>query len=196
MSYDNRGTMSQTGSVMRIDNALVEEISSSNRDSGYIVLSYAIPEANGTIFIDLLRLNISRRTVILNSFGLPMCLCDIREDMWIDAVFSPAMTRSIPPQSNAFLIVARREPQSSVTVTTDWIAKIDADNRFLYTGNPYDINSQIRFVVSDSTSVNDRNGNPIDFRSLRSGQMVSITHPDFMTASIPPQTTAYHIQLL
>ena len=55
---------------------------------------------------------------------------------WINAVFSSAMTRSIPPQANAFLImVQRRRPQIEIATSIGRIASIDAANGFLYTGN-------------------------------------------------------------
>lgn len=196
MNNDNRGTISQQGSIMRVDNALVEEVSTQNRTTGHLLISYAVPKSNRMTSIELLLLNISRNTVILNSLGLRMCLSDIRTGMWIDSIFSPIMTRSIPPRSNAFLVVARRELQSSVSVTTDRIAMIDANNNFLYTGSPNNSNSQVRFVISNSTVISDRNGNPVNLHLLRPGQMVRVTHSNFQTASIPPQTTAFHVQLL
>lgn len=196
MSNDNRGTVSQTGRLVRIENALVEEVSSLNSPTEYLLVSYAVPKRNGMTSIELLRLNINKNTLILNSLGMPISLHDIFTGMWVDSLSSAAMTRSIPPQSNAFLIVARRERQSSINFTTDRIASVDVKNNFLYTGNPNNINSQIRFVISNHSVLRDRNGNPIDIRSLRPGQMVIVTHPNFQTASIPPQTTAFHVQLL
>lgn len=193
---DNRGTISQQGNLLRVDNALVEEVFTRNRDTGNLLVSYAVPAPNRMTRIELLRLNVSRNTLILNSFNVPIRLNDIRKGMWIDSLFSPLMTRSNPPQSNAFLIVARQELQQPVSVTTDRIAKIDFNNNLLYTGNPNDINSQMRFVITDFTMITNRNGSPISLRSLRPGQMVRITHPNFQTFSIPPQTTALHIQLL
>lgn len=193
---DNRGTISRQGNIMRVDNALVEDVFTNNCSTGNILISYAVPGPNAMTFIELLRLNISRNTVILNTSGSRMRLCDIRKGMWLDAIFSPFMTRSNPRQANAFLVIARRERQSSVSVTTDRIASVDANNNVLYTGFPNNINTQMRFIVPRSTVISDRNGNPVSLRSLRSGQMVRITHANFQTASIPPQTTAYHIQLL
>lgn len=67
------------------------------------------------------------------------------------------MTRSIPPQSNAFMIVVRSRIQET-SVTTDRIADVDACNGFIYTGNRGDINSQIRFSVPNTTPITDRAG--------------------------------------
>lgn len=196
MTNDPRGTMIQQGNLMRIDNAFVEETFCSNPSSGYLIVSYSQPEENNMVSIQNLRLNLNRNTVVMNSFGQRMCLCCIREGMWINTLFSARMTRSIPPQSNALFIMAQREMRSPSSVSTGRIAFIDNDNRFLYTGNPNDIHTQTRYVITDTTSITNRFGNPIHIRALRPGQMVRITHANFQTASIPPQTTAFHIQLL
>lgn len=199
MNNDPRGTITQQGNTLRIDNALVEDIFCINSSRGHIVVSYSILEANQMVSINKLQLNINNNTIILNSFGQNMGLCQIRTGMWINAVFSSRMTRSNPPQSNAFVIVVQSRGQSqepASSVTTDRIAYVDPRSRFVYTGNPGNVNSQIRFVVSDSTRITDRCGNRISIRSLRPGQMARITHAEFMTASIPPQTTAYRIQLI
>lgn len=197
MNQENRGTIIRQGGILRVENALAEDVVMQTENTGFMVISYAVTEPGHTISIQTLRLNVNRHTAILNSFGQTVCLCEIQKGMWIDAVFSPMMTRSIPPQSSAFLIMIRRgNSASGTTVTTDRIAWIDFDNHFLYTGNRNDINSQIRFTISDTTVITDRSGKPFSLRFLRPGQMVRITHADFQTASIPPQTNAYHIQLI
>lgn len=197
MNQDPRGTIVRQGNFMRIDNALVEEVVCFNSSNGYLLISYAMPAPNQSVSIETLRLNIDRNTVTLNSFGQRMSPCRIRKGTWITAVFSSAMTRSLPPQSYAFLIVTQRDPQSPASsVTTGRIASVDPKNRFLYTGNPDDINTQTRFVVPDTAAITDRFGRHIRLSSLRPGQRVRITHANFQTASIPPQTTAFHVQLL
>ena len=197
MDRDPRGTISQQGNVMRIDNAFVVEVVPANRSSnGYLLVSYATAGANRTTSIQNLRLNITRNTVLLDSLGRQIRLSDIRKGMWVNVVFSSAMTRSIPPQSTAFLIVARRDFQtSSSTTTTGRVAMVDPVNEILYTGNPFDINSQTKYLLSNAT-ITDRSGRPISIRALQPGQRVRITHANFQTSSIPPQTTAFHVQLL
>ena len=191
MSKDSRGTISQQGGVMSVDNALVEDVFIQKGSIGYLTVSYAVREANSMTSIRLLRLMVGRNTVLLNSLGQNMCLCNIRKGMWIDAIFSPVMTRSIPPQSNAFVIIARNEMRPSASVTTDRIVSVDVN-----TGNPNNINSQMRFVLPNTATISDRNGNPTSLRFLRPGQLVRVTHATFQTASIPPQTTAFHVQIL
>lgn len=176
----------------------MEEVNAfSNTSTGYIIVSYAASPGQQSDNIQMLRLNINRNTVILDSSGQVISLSEIRPQTWINAVFSSAMTRSIPPQANAFLImVQRRRPQIEIATSIGRIASIDAANGFLYTGNPNDINSHgPGYVVSNST-FSDPSGRPITLSSLRPSQRVRITHATTQTASIPPQTIAFHVQLL
>lgn len=153
MNTETRGTLSRRGNISQITNAFVEEVNAfSNTSTGYIIVSYAASPGQQSDNIQMLRLNINRNTVILDSSGQVISLSEIRPQTWINAVFSSAMTRSIPPQANAFLImVQRRRPQIEIATSIGRIASIDAANGFLYTGNPNDINSQVRYVVSNST---------------------------------------------
>ena len=196
MNNDPRGTIVQRGSILRIDDAFVDESVCFNNFSGYLLISYSASNSNHAESIQTLRLNISRNTPVLNSMGQYISLCSIKKGMWVDVVFSSNMTRSIPPQANAFLVISVVPQASSAVVSTERIAYIDAKNNFLYTGNPNDVNSQKRFVLTGTTSFTDRAGRPISINALRPGQMVKITHSNAQTASIPPQSTAYHIQLI
>lgn len=199
MSNDPRGAIIRQGNLLRINNALVEESSCLNASSGHVILSYSAPTANQMVTIQTIRLNVSRNTVILNSFGQNLSLCQIRKGMWVNAVFSSRMTRSIPPQAHAYLIAVQRASQSPnlpSAVTTDRIVSVNTQNGFLTTGSPLNLNQQTRFVISNATPVTDQLGRSVGIRALRPGQLVRITHANFQTASIPPQTTAYRIQIL
>ena len=197
MNNDPRGTLVQQGNFMRIDNAFVEESSCMNDNNGFLVVSYAVRGANQTTSIQRIRLNVNRNTAILNSFGQRTSLCRIRRGSWINAIFSSRMTRSNPPQSNALFILVRRPSQNlAPTVTTARVAFVDPVNNLLYTGSPNNINRQTRYVITNSTAIINSSGRQVGIRALRPGQMVRITHANFQTASIPPQTTAYHIQIL
>ena len=50
------------------------------------------------------RLNVTPCTVILNRNNMPIPASRLRTGMTINAAFSPTMTRSLPPQANAFEI--------------------------------------------------------------------------------------------
>ena len=192
---DSRGTISQHGNVMRIDNALVEEVYTNSRTSGYILISYAVRGKNDMIRIELLRLNVGRDTVIINQFGEHVCPCSVRKGMRINAEFSSAMTRSIPPQANAFRIIVRQR-EERVSVTTDRVVRVDVKNGFLYTGNPNSLSRQIRFVITNTTVILDQKERLINLCEIRPRQLVRVEHANFQTASIPPQTTAFRVQLL
>jgi predicted RNA-binding protein len=140
-------------------------------------------------------LTVDGETVIRDAFGSPMSLRDLRQGMVVDAEFSAIMTRSMPPQSRAFRITVIDSIEES-SVTEGRVLDIDLNNRFLYTGNPNDIYSQIRFVITDSTVIRDRRGRQIRLRDLRVGDFVRVVHATFMTMSIPPQTTAYEVEVL
>ncbi len=196
MPIENRGTLSQFGPVMAINNAFVEEAQCRSCSIGHLLISYTVPTRNEIVSMETVRLNINRNTRIITPNGQNACLCSIRSGSWIDAVFSSRMTRSIPPQSNAFIIIANRRSRSQTRIFTGRIASIDLRHRFLYTGNPNDVESQIRFVISNQTVILDRNGTPVPLSRLRPGQRVRIVHSNAMTASIPPQTAAFYIQQL
>ena len=196
MNNDPRGTMIQQGNTMRINNGFVEDVSWFNNARGQILVSYAVRERNNITSIQDIQLNINRGTVILNSFGQRMCLCCIQAGSWVNATFSARMTRSIPPQANAFLVTVLRSPRPSSSVTIGRIIMIDFDNNFLITEDPDNSDNQMKFIITNTTSFTSRFGAPIRFSSLWPGQMVRITHANFQTPSIPPQTTAFNVQLI
>ncbi len=194
-STGKRGSISKTGSILRIENALVEDMYTSNSRTGYILVSYATPGQNDMVYIDLLRLNVGWDTILINQFGDPISLCNIRKGRWVNAEFSAAMTRSIPPQSRAYRVVAIvQKPLFRVTI--DRVASVDVENGLLNTGDPNNELDQVRFAISPATEIQDKSGNIIPLSSLKTGQMVRIEHANFQTASIPPQSTAYRIKLM
>lgn len=187
--------------VINVQDAVVEEIFHDNRVS-YVTISYGVLDDFDMIYMTQVRLVVDETTFIRNSQGRSITARDLMVGNVVDASFSAAMTRSIPPQSRAFMLTVVREhvnpfPDSHFpNVVEDKIVEIDRNNNFVYTGDPNDIMSQIRFVVSNMTDIFDRRGNRIGLRDLRTGQMIRVQHADFMTLSIPPQTTAYRIWVL
>ena len=95
---------------MRINNAFVEDVSCFNNSNGSILVSYSVPEINNTISIQTIRLNLSNQTIVVNSFGQSICLCCIQRGSVVNVAFSPVMTASIPPQSNAFWVAVQQSP--------------------------------------------------------------------------------------
>lgn len=179
--------------VMTAENALIESINWENR-TGFVTISYGVMGDFCMVHMQVVTLVVGSDTVIRDQFGQHLSFRDLKEGMTVDAVFSSAMTRSIPPQSRAYSITVIENIDSNTTEGN--VAFVDMANNFLYTGNPNDINTQMRFVVTDSTIIRDRRGRRIRLRDVRPGDFVMVEHASFQTASIPPQTTAFEIQIL
>ncbi|MDR0924841.1 MAG: hypothetical protein LBN31_10900 [Hungatella sp.] len=189
------GTLTQMGQILQVNNAVVTEVFTRSRTTGYIDIIYARPERN-EIISEPLRLNAGIYTDIINSFGQHMCLCDIQEGMLADSLFSPIMERRIPPQANAYLIVVREYGQPPLSSTTARITKVDIDNLLLYTNDPDNPENQIEFSVSNMATIRGKNGYPVPFLLLRPGLLVNVIHSDIQTEVFPHQADAFHIQIL
>ena len=92
MANDSLGSIITQGNFLRIDNAFVDEVSSSGRNTGFIIISYSVPWQSGVTTVQQLRLNVNNNTAIMNSFRMPIRLSDIRRGMRVDVTFSPSMT--------------------------------------------------------------------------------------------------------
>lgn len=114
--------------------------------------------------------------------------------MTVNTTVSQAMTRSIPPQTNAHVIKIVRQPGSD-NITMGRIVDIGRANRSFVTITDTNLSSIIRFNVPDNAIILNRAGRPINFSRLVPGLKVWIRHASFMTASIPPQTTAFEIRI-
>lgn len=185
--------------AINVENAVIEEIFHENRTS-YVTISYGVLGDFSIVHMELVRLAVDRNTIIRNRRGRRISVRDLSIGNVVDASFSTAMTKSIPPQSRAFMITVVREHVNTLPVfpniVEDRIMEIDRNNNFFVTGNPNDMMSQVRFTVDNSTQIFDRRGNRIRFRDLRPGQMIRVEHADFMTMSIPPQTAAFRVWVL
>lgn len=195
ISSTSQGTMYPGDIIIHVENAFIEEVAANTERTGYIVISYGASDESNRIYKQEIRLNIGNNTIIIDENGRSLNLYDLKKEMRINADFSSAMTRSIPPQSNAYRIVALQE-EASVMVTTDRVVSVDVNNGFLLTGNPYDIYDQIAFTISNETVILDQNNNAIPLEAIRPGQLVQVEHAIFQTLSIPPQSPAYRVWVL
>lgn len=182
-------------SILYLENALVEEVSTADGINGFVLVSFYIRGENNLLNRDLLKLIVSEDTILMNEFAEPLTLFQLEQGMYVDASFSSAMTRSLPPQTRAYQIIARQKAPNFV-ITIDRVVSIDVENHFLVTGNPYEMTDQMRFVISNATIILNRSGQRISLKDIKPGQMVRIEHASFQTLSIPPQTTAFRIQVL
>ena len=115
--------------------------------------------------------------------------------MTIDASFSGTMTRSIPPQAQAFQIrVKDRQPTFDTTIGR--ILEVNTEEQFIRTISDANPASIIRFNLSPETRILDPFGRTIPLSNLFPGLRVRVEHATFMTASIPPQSPAFLIQII
>ena len=156
---------SEIETIIEVKNAFVEEMYTPNSRTGYLLISYATTGENDMVNMELVHLNIGWDTILINQYGEHISLCSIIKGTYVNASFSSIMTRSIPPQSNAYRVVALVAFSPS-SVTTDRIIRLDKDNNLLYVGNPNNESEQIRFVISSATSIVDRNGSPVSIDDL------------------------------
>ena len=181
-----------TNSDITITNALIEEISLQNEA---LVLTVSYENCvNCNRVEEILRIVVSNNTNIIDENGRRIPSSKLRVGMTINAIVSSAMTRSIPPQANASQIQIVSSPLID-DITTGRIVDIDRQNRSftLISGN--NLSSIIRFNVPENTPIFNREGRPINFSRLLSGMLIWVRHASFMTASIPPQTTAFEIRV-
>ncbi|WP_312427301.1 hypothetical protein [Lacrimispora sp.] len=197
MRIYNLGTIRQIGRMLQIHNAVVDEVFLITDNTGYLDILYANYEHDETL-TESLRLNVTINTVILNSYGYHIILSDIEKGMLVDSLFSPINAMLNPPQVDADLIVARTYNQPPLSFVIDRIAKVDIDNSFLYTGDPNNTDNQIKFNISNITTIRDKDSNPVPLRSLHPGLLVDVVvaHTNFQNTIIPNEADALHVQVL
>ncbi len=180
-------------SIIYISNGLIDNVTTDNRNR-LITVSYS-NHPNSARREQTVRLVVNSRTLILDEFGNTIPSSELARGMVINAAISSAMTRSIPPQANAFMIRILRRPVSD-NVITGRIIDIDQNSRMFTTITGNNPSSIIRFTVPSDARIFDMQGRPMSFSRLFPGLRVQVRHAAFMTASIPPQTTAREIRVL
>lgn len=178
--------------VINVTNARVENVNTIG-GAVYVTISYTncyncIRNTQTVVLV------VGSAARVFNAEGTPIPASFLRPGMIVNASFSAAQTRSNPPQATAYTIRVVR-PNFAESTTTGIIVGIDRRNRTFSTvsnGNPI---SLLTFNVPENVFIYDRFGRPTDINALRQGQRVTVRHATFMTASIPPQTTAYEIQI-
>jgi hypothetical protein len=189
------GMIFLSDNIIHVDSAIIEEVVVDTAKTGYLVITIGESDENNIIYMQEIRLNIGENTIIIDENGISLNLDDLNEGMRIDADFSSAMTRSIPPQSSAYRIVVLEE-ETSVNITTDRVVSVDTNHGFLLTGNPNDMYDQMIFTISDQTVILDQDNDTISLEDIQPGQLVRVEHAMFQTLSIPPQSPAYRVQVL
>ena len=180
-------------SFITISRGRIEDITRENRTT-LLTVSYS-EGRHPNRMEQRVQMLVNNRTLVFDEFGNSIPASELTKNMTIDAVLSSAMTRSIPPQTTAYAIRIIRRPVPE-NVVTGRIIDIDRNSRTFTTITGNRPSSIIRFQVTNNTRILDMQGRPMGFSRLFPGLRVRIRHADFMTASIPPQTTALEIQVV
>lgn len=129
----------------------------------------------------------------------------LKEGDIVLATYSKAMTRSIPPQSNAIEIVKEDSDASGSDIATQpslslmnlnaIVSEITDEEGYksILVDDSNDKNSQISLNIDDNTIVMNVNGEAVGFSELKAGDKISVVHSPAMTFSLPPQTYAYAV---
>lgn len=190
------GNLPPNQTIHHIDDALIHDISAPAQEPQYLTVSYPELSADGTTTTKTARFIVNNDTVIVDRFGHPVDFSDIQPQTHVNVQYSGDLTDANPPEAPARLIVVQQSPDlEEALTTTDWVASVDSANGLLYTGNPNSINSQHRYIISNATEILDHSGNIIPLQAIEPGQIVRITHSPFQQGCIPPQATAYVVQL-
>lgn len=179
--------------VININNGRIQEISTERRNT-LVTVRYREP-GDGRWNEQTIVLVVGPRTTVLNQNGRRISPTELNRGMVVDAIVSSAMTRSIPPQTTAYVIRIVRRSQAD-EFTTGRILDINRGDRNFTTISDGNLASIVRFNLANNAGIIGRSGRPIRFSDLNPGMRVRVRHANFMTASIPPQTTAFEVRVL
>ncbi len=149
-----------------------------------------------------IQLNVSEETALTNAKGEKITLADIEKDDVVDAVYSAAMTRSLPPQSAAKSIVLTDKTAEDLAKPAEMIALggtvvevTENQITVLPEGKEDDMMNYMVLNVGDKTVFQDDAGEAIQKDDIQKGDKVFARHAGFMTMSIPPQSPAFVVEL-
>lgn len=182
-------SQSPNRNVIRVFSAVIEEIFR-DRNATFVTIAYDNNRSRS-----LVRLVVNQETAIYDERGRNIRAAELARGMTVDASFSSAMTRSNPPQAQAFFIRVTGRASRSVT-TIGRIAEVNNRNDFILVLRDQNPSSIIRFNISDNTVILDPFGRRTPLSSLRPGFRVRVEHATFMTTSIPPQTNAFIVRVI
>ncbi len=128
--------------LTQITNGTIEDVET-GRNGSFVLVSYR-DCPNCGMDNQTIRLNVSNNTVILDEKHNRIPLRSLQKGMTVNAAFSNATTRSIPPQAAAYVIqIVGRALQEEVTVGR--IVDVDRQNRSFTTISDGNLSSVIRF---------------------------------------------------
>lgn len=133
-------------------------------------------------------LNVGNSTVIVDANGMPVNFADIKVGATITATHDAAVTRSIPPQSYARVIVVNEEGKaaplyvevSKKEETIDGIKLYDKDDNYIIT------------LTSETVFEPYKTRNIVTAQDIKEGSEI-LVYTDIMTLSLPAQAVASRV---
>lgn len=194
MIADNQITMLRN--VTTAERAVIEAVDR-NAHHGLITITYYVKDRHYTNHRYTVTLVTNQRTRIKDQFGKTMPARHLTPGMVVNAQFSSEMTRSQPPQANAYSISVLRQSQDSRMEEGRILEVTDRRNsQLILTGRHGNPQSQMRYVINNDTLLRNQWGEPIPLSAFHAGQRVRIERSAAQTRSIPPQTNALSVQLI
>lgn len=183
----------QNRNTIRVFSAVIDRVTR-ERNTTYVTISY-----NDCIGCNGLRgpiqLVVNQNTAIRDERGRNVRAGELERGMIVDATFSSAVTRSIPPQSQAFSVRIIRRPNRTQT-TIGRMIEVNTRSNYILVLRSQNPSSVVRFNISPNTEIFNLFGRRTSLSSLTAGFRVKVEHASFMTASIPPQTSAFSVRVI
>jgi len=147
----------------------------------------------GYIMADGTMLKVSESTVIIDSeTALPVSIDEITVGETILCEYSQAMTASLPPQTNAFLIVKNAEKGGAVNTITADAVETDENGNILVTDNT---NNIIVTVMADAVITPYMTRNIVMLSDISVGDKMLMWY-DMVTMSIPAQASTNKVVMV
>ena len=132
---------------IRVTDAVIQSVTT-DRGTAFVTIEYNdCATCRNRMQVTLI---VNRDTVIRDERGRNIPARDLEAGMLIDATFSQAMTRSIPPQAQAFQIRVKRR-RSTFSTTIGRILEVNTREQFLRTISDANPASIVRFNISPET---------------------------------------------
>lgn len=143
-----------------------------------------------------LALNVDENTKVTKD-GEAITLADIKAGDEIAAVHAAAMTKSIPAQAYAYEIEVKKAAVVVEEETAELTGKIaEVSEEGVVIGDAEDPHAQTVLLVSEETTITDKDGKAIELKDLKAGMEIKAVHKTMMTMSIPAQTPALSITVI
>lgn len=115
--------------------------------------------------------------------------------MMVNATYSKAMTRSIPPQTNAKSLELLYELGEEEAVVQS-VSPTDNGIRIYVTNTPEEHGSGIVLGIDEDTSILSPNGEKLELSDIKEGSKIKAYYGPQVALSLPPQSSAHLVFVL